>query len=87
MTTGESKLYVVARRPSGRGGRFGPCGSAAPLPQAASEIETLRAINAHLVRQIAELKQSMAQAQRLADRDGLTGLYNRRKCSICSRMH
>jgi diguanylate cyclase (GGDEF)-like protein len=48
-------------------------------PQARREIDTLRSINAHLVRQIAVLKQREAQAQRLADRDGLTGLYNRRK--------
>jgi diguanylate cyclase (GGDEF)-like protein len=43
------------------------------------EIDTLRSINAHLVRQIAVLKQREAQALRLADRDGLTGLYNRRR--------
>jgi diguanylate cyclase (GGDEF)-like protein len=43
------------------------------------EIDTLRSINAHLVRQIAVLKEREAQAQRLADRDGLTGLYNRRR--------
>jgi diguanylate cyclase (GGDEF)-like protein len=43
------------------------------------EIDTLRSINAHLIRQIAVLKQREAQAQRLADRDGLTGLYNRRR--------
>jgi diguanylate cyclase (GGDEF)-like protein len=48
-------------------------------PQARREIDTLRSINAHLVRQIAVLKQREAQAQHLADRDGLTGLYNRRK--------
>ena len=46
---------------------------------AAREIETLRSINAHLVRQVALLKQREAHAQRLADRDGLTGLYNRRR--------
>ena len=43
------------------------------------EIDTLRALNAHLIRQIAVLKQREAYAQRLADRDGLTGLYNRRR--------
>jgi diguanylate cyclase (GGDEF)-like protein len=47
----------------------------------ASEIETLRSINADLIREIALLKQREAQAQRLADRDGLTGLYNRRRMS------
>lgn len=43
------------------------------------EINTLRSINAHLVREIALLKEREAQTQRLADRDGLTGLYNRRR--------
>jgi diguanylate cyclase (GGDEF)-like protein len=43
------------------------------------EIDTLRSINAHLVQQIAALKQREAHALRLADRDGLTGLYNRRR--------
>jgi diguanylate cyclase (GGDEF)-like protein len=45
------------------------------------EIDTLRLINARLVREIAELKQREAQALQLADRDGLTGLYNRRRLS------
>lgn len=49
------------------------------LRDAEEEIETLRSINAHLVRQLTLLKQREAQAQILADRDGLTGLYNRRK--------
>ena len=49
------------------------------LRKAHGEIDSLRSINAHLVRQVAELKQRVAHAQRLADRDGLTGLYNRRK--------
>ena len=43
-----------------------------------AEIGALRSINAHLTRQVALLRQREAQAQRLADRDGLTGLYNRR---------
>jgi len=46
-----------------------------------AEIDTLRSINAHLVRQVALLKQREAQAQQLADRDGLTGLFNRRRLS------
>jgi diguanylate cyclase len=49
------------------------------VQQAVREIDTLRSINAHLARQIEELKQREAQAQRLAHRDGLTGLYNRRR--------
>jgi diguanylate cyclase (GGDEF)-like protein len=43
------------------------------------ELEILRATNAHLVRELAALKEREAQALRLADRDGLTGLYNRRR--------
>jgi len=54
---------------------------AAQAVQLESELDTLRSINAHLVRQVALLRQREAQALRLADRDGLTGLYNRR--SMC----
>lgn len=45
----------------------------------AAELETLRSINARLLREIALLRQREAHALRLADRDGLTGLYNRRR--------
>src|SRR3984885_9825092 len=43
------------------------------------ELERLRATNAYLMRELAALKEREAQAQRLADRDDLTGLYNRRR--------
>jgi diguanylate cyclase (GGDEF)-like protein len=43
------------------------------------ELETLRATNARLTRELTALKEREAQAQRLADRDALTGLYNRRR--------
>lgn len=43
------------------------------------ELEDLRVTNARLVRELAALKEREAQAQRLADRDALTGLYNRRR--------
>jgi diguanylate cyclase (GGDEF)-like protein len=43
------------------------------------EIESLRAINARLLHELAALKASEAETKRLADRDGLTGLYNRRR--------
>jgi diguanylate cyclase (GGDEF)-like protein len=43
------------------------------------ELERLRATNARLVRELEALKEREAQVQRLADRDGLTGLYNRRR--------
>src|ERR1700727_281529 len=44
-----------------------------------SELQALRSTNARLMRELAALKEREAQAQRLADRDGLTGLYNRRR--------
>jgi diguanylate cyclase (GGDEF)-like protein len=44
-------------------------------------MDALRSINARLLREIAVLKEREAQALRLADRDGLTGLYNRRRMS------
>jgi diguanylate cyclase (GGDEF)-like protein len=43
------------------------------------ELQALRATNARLTRELAALREREAQAQRLADRDGLTGLYNRRR--------
>lgn len=46
-----------------------------------AELATLRAINARLLREVAVLKEREAHALRLADRDGLTGLYNRRRMS------
>jgi len=45
----------------------------------AAEVATLRSINARLLREIAALREREAHALRLADRDGLTGLYNRRR--------
>ena len=47
----------------------------------AAEVAALRSINARLRREIAALKEREAHALRLADRDGLTGLYNRRRMS------
>jgi diguanylate cyclase (GGDEF)-like protein len=43
------------------------------------EIESLRAVNAHLLRELAAMKAREAETQKLAERDGLTGLYNRRR--------
>lgn len=43
------------------------------------ELAALRADNARLMLELTELKEREAQAQHLADRDGLTGLYNRRR--------
>jgi diguanylate cyclase (GGDEF)-like protein len=46
-----------------------------------AELETLRSINARLLREIDVLREREAHALKLADRDGLTGLYNRRRMS------
>jgi diguanylate cyclase (GGDEF)-like protein len=43
------------------------------------ELVSLRAINAHLLGELSILREREAAAQQLADRDGLTGLYNRRR--------
>jgi diguanylate cyclase (GGDEF)-like protein len=43
------------------------------------EIAALRAANARLMLELSALREREAQTQRLADRDGLTGLYNRRR--------
>src|ERR1700730_17491170 len=50
-----------------------------PNNDARRELELLRATNGRLLRELAALKEREAQTQRLADRDGLTGLYNRRR--------
>lgn len=43
------------------------------------ELASLRAINAELVQELVTVREREAQAKRLADQDGLTGLYNRRR--------
>ncbi len=43
------------------------------------EVEFLRSVNARLLRTLATLKAREAEIQRLANRDGLTGLYNFRR--------
>jgi diguanylate cyclase (GGDEF)-like protein len=43
------------------------------------ELEALRCTNAQLIHELAALRAREAETQRLADRDGLTGLYNRRR--------
>src|SRR3984893_5915783 len=57
--------------------------SSAPGRRATSaelrEIESLRLTNAALLRELNALRAREAQTKRLADRDGLTGLYNRRR--------
>ena len=62
-----------------------PVPPSAPSPSLSAsnsaEVATLRSINARLLREVAALKEREAHALRLADRDGLTGLYNRRRMS------
>ena len=43
------------------------------------ELQSLRSMNARLLRELAALKEREAQMLELADRDGLTGLFNRRR--------
>jgi diguanylate cyclase (GGDEF)-like protein len=63
MPSGVTPLRNLARDPTDAG----------------DELEGLRAANARLTRELAALKEREAQAQRLAHRDDLTGLYNRRR--------
>jgi diguanylate cyclase (GGDEF)-like protein len=84
MVDGRSRLYadgVVAECGDVAAAPVSFPGSSAALTiqEARQEIDTLRLINAQLVQQISRLVEREAQAQKLADRDGLTGLYNRRK--------
>jgi len=51
------------------------------VASARAQIGTLRSINARLLQEIEALREREAHALRLADRDGLTGLYNRRRLS------
>jgi diguanylate cyclase (GGDEF)-like protein len=43
------------------------------------EIDSLRLTNAALIRELNAMRAREAETKRLADRDGLTGLYNRRR--------
>ena len=48
-------------------------------PGTRRELETLRSMNAYLVNEVAALKEREAEVLRLSERDGLTGLFNRRR--------
>jgi diguanylate cyclase (GGDEF)-like protein len=70
-----SELTPAARSPRG-------LRSAMSLPTSSNkrrELETLRAMNAYLLRELGKLREREAEVLRLAERDGLTGLYNRRR--------
>jgi diguanylate cyclase (GGDEF)-like protein len=76
MAHGRSKgLGNGAARRAGRSGDV-PLHAVSPM---ADELAKLRAINSQLMQELVTLREREAQAQRLADRDGLTGLYNRRR--------
>ena len=51
-------------------------------PGTRRELETLRSMNAYLVNEVAALKEREAEVLRLAERDGLTGLFNRRAFAV-----
>jgi diguanylate cyclase (GGDEF)-like protein len=77
MAYGRSKMLFSSEIMSSSAARQR---NAVPKPEVErGELKTLRATNAQLLREVAALKEREAQAQRLADRDGLTGLYNRRR--------
>ena len=65
------------------GGYFGPLAPArAPSGLRGGEkieMQALRALNARLMREVAVLKEREAKVLELADRDALTGLFNRRR--------
>jgi diguanylate cyclase (GGDEF)-like protein len=65
-----SRDLTPVRDANSRGRRIG---------SAEREIESLRAMNAHLLRELAAMKAREVETQKLAERDGLTGLYNRRR--------
>jgi diguanylate cyclase (GGDEF)-like protein len=48
-------------------------------PGTRREVEMLRSLNAYLLNEVAALKEREAEVLRLAERDGLTGLFNRRR--------
>jgi diguanylate cyclase (GGDEF)-like protein len=76
MPDGRSKMLLngraMARSPA-------PLRSVVRAPDDDGELEALRSTNSRLMRELAALREREAQALRLADRDGLTGLYNRRR--------
>src|SRR5271166_4547011 len=83
MSNGRSRLYddgkVAVQQDLAAAAVSTRTSAPRTIREARNKIDTLCSINAQLVRQVALLKQREAQVQRLADRDGLTGLYNRRK--------
>jgi diguanylate cyclase (GGDEF)-like protein len=84
MQDGRSGLYLDGAAKESGNEAAGPVSLAEAvasltIQEAQREIDALKMINAQLARQVSVLVEREAQARRLADRDGLTGLYNRRK--------
>jgi diguanylate cyclase (GGDEF)-like protein len=75
MAYGRSKMLLNSTARSGST----PLRSVVPPMDEDGELAVLRAANARLMLELTALKEREAQAQHLADRDGLTGLYNRRR--------
>jgi diguanylate cyclase len=77
-TTAYGRSKVLSDGGARRPGRSSdaPLHAMSPI---AEELANLRAINAQLLQELVTLRAREAQAQRLADQDGLTGLYNRRR--------
>jgi diguanylate cyclase (GGDEF)-like protein len=83
MPHARSKLYTdaasVPRSVVALGGAARLTSRVPLSPEARRELDDLRSVNAQLLREIAALKRRELQTQKLAERDGLTGLYNRRR--------
>lgn len=76
VSTAADSLEAASRDlPPARGAKSRGTVGAAEL----REIDSLRAVNAHLMRELAAMKAREVETQKLAERDGLTGLYNRRR--------
>jgi diguanylate cyclase (GGDEF)-like protein len=76
MADGQNKMFSDGgAMVSGAAPRRKPLRSSSDVRR---ELESLRCTNVELRRELAALRAREAEAQRLADRDGLTGLYNRR---------
>jgi diguanylate cyclase (GGDEF)-like protein len=73
-----NEAVITSRSPQLRDAAASPS-RATKGGEARRELENLRLFNAYLLRELATLKERETQMQRLADRDSLTGLYNRRR--------
>jgi diguanylate cyclase (GGDEF)-like protein len=79
MAYGRTKLATNTRGISSVAHVLNDMKSAPLVEEETRELEELRAINKHLLHELNILREREAEALQLADRDGLTGLYNRRR--------